>query len=135
MAAVPTPKFIYDPGTGAVAVTPTYPHVKKPYMNNFEALRHDSITSSGIRQSMLERVDRVLKVTFEDVPWTDLPMWESFFAYAIQGGSFKFYPDDSLTAFQTWELVDDKVDVVFVSIGLSKFEMNLRMVPGGASSL
>jgi hypothetical protein len=134
MAAVaPIPQFIYDPGTGPVTVTPTYADVNKPRMSNFEAVRHDSITSSGLRQSMLERVDRVLPITFETVPWTDLAMWEAFFAYAIEGGSFLYYPDNTATAYQTWELVDDKVAVSFASVGLAKFTMNMRLVPGGAS--
>src|SRR5437660_810378 len=104
----PIPKIVYDPGSGTVTLTPTYPNVQKPYMDSFEALRHDSITSDGIRQSMLERVDRIRPITFESVPWTDLPMWEDFFAYAVQGGSFRYYPDGTQSAFQTWELVDDK---------------------------
>jgi hypothetical protein len=132
--AYPTPKIIYDPGTGATVVTPTFPNIQKPYMDNFEAVRHDSITSDGVRQSITERVDRVRPINFETVPWTDMPMWEAFFAYAIQGGPFQYYPDGTATAFQTWQLVDDKIAPTFVAFGLSKFAMNMRLVPGGASS-
>jgi hypothetical protein len=132
--AYPTPKILYDAGSGTVTVTPTYPNIQKPYMDNFEAVRHDSITSDGVRQSITERVDRVRPINFETVPWTDMPMWESFFAYAIQGGPFSYYPDGTATAFQTWQLVDDKIAPTFVAFGLSKFAMNMRLVPGGASS-
>jgi hypothetical protein len=131
----PIPKINYDPGTGTTVVSPTYPNIQKPYMDNFEAVRHDSITSGGTRQSITERVDRIRPIHFETVPWTDLPMWEAFFAYAIQGGTFQYYPDGAGTAFQTWQLVDDKIIPTFVAFGLSKFVMNLRLVPGGASSL
>ena len=130
----PTPKIRYDAGAGTVVVTPTYPNIQKPQIDDFEALRHDSITSFGIRQSMLERVDRIKPVVFESVPWSDMPMWEAFFAYAVQGGTFQYFPDGSATAFQTFELVDDKVKPSFVAFGLSKFTINLRAVPGGLSS-
>ena|ERR1035437_2578040 len=131
--AYPIPQIVYDPGTGAVTVTPTYPPVQKPYMDDFQALRHDSITSDGIRQSMLERVDRIKPVMIENAPWTDLPMWEAFFAYAVQGGTFKYYPDATAPAFQTWQLVDDTVSPTFVAFGLSKFVFHMRLVPGGAA--
>jgi len=132
--AYPIPKFVYDPGTGAVTFTPTYPNMQKPYMDDFEAVRHDSITSSGIRQSMVERVDRIKPVNFEFVPWSDLTNWQNFLNYAIQGGSFSYYPDSTLTGFQTWELVEDKVSPTFVCIGFSKIAFSLRLVPGGASA-
>jgi len=130
----PTPKIIFDPGSGATTVTPTYPNIQKPYMDNFEATRHDSITSDGTRQSITERVDRVRPVNFEFVPWTDLPMWEAFFAYAIQGGNFQYYPDGTASAFATWQLVDDKIAPSFVAFGLSKFVMNMRLVAAGPSA-
>src|SRR3954463_6820855 len=101
------PKIVYNPGTGNVTLSPTYANVKKPLLDDFEAVRHDSITSSGVRQSMTERVDRIRPVTFESVPWADLPDWVDFLSYAIEGGPFDYYPDATLSAFQTFELVDD----------------------------
>ena len=98
-------------------------------MDDFEALRHDSITSSGVRQSMTERVDRNLTVTFESIPWTDLPNWEAFFAYAIQGGPFDYYPDATLGTFQVRQLVDDKVSAKYQSYGLSSISFSMRLVP------
>jgi hypothetical protein len=127
--AYPTPKIVYDPGTGAVEVNPTYPNVQKPYADNFEATRHDSITNSGLRQSVLERIDTIRPVIFETVPWADLPMWQAFFAYALQGGAFDYYPDNASTAHASWQLVDDKVSFSFVCIGISKLQMNMRSVP------
>jgi len=129
-----TPQIIYDAGSGSVTVAPTYPDVSKPYMDPLEALRHDSITSSGLRQTMVERVDTIRNIVFDSVPWSDLPMWAAFFAYAIQGGSFYYYPDATATAFQTFELVDDKVTPQIVSRGMSKLAFKIRLVPGGLSS-
>jgi len=132
--AYPIPRITYDAGSGTVIVDPTYPNVQKPYLDDFEAVRHDSISTSGVRSSMVERVDRIRNVNFNNVPWADLPMWDAFFSYAVEGGSFVYYPDVTATAFATWELVDDKVSFSFVCRGVSKFEMHMRLVPGGASS-
>jgi hypothetical protein len=132
--AIPIPKFSYNPGTGTVNFIPTYANVQKPYLDDFEALRHDSISSSGIRQSMVERVDRVKPINFESVPWSDLPAWNSFLSYALLGGDFSYYPDSTATTFATWQIVDDKVSPQFVAIGLSKITFHMRQVPGGASA-
>lgn len=132
--AYPIPKISYDPGSGLVTFSPTYPPVQKPVFDLLAATRHDSFTSSGLRQSMLERVDTLKTVMMESVPWSEVQIWQDFLAYAIQGGSFLYYPDATATAYQTWELVDAKFDPKFGFIGFSKFSLQLRMVPGGASS-
>ena len=82
---------------------------------------------------MVERVDRIKPLKFDSVPWTDLPMWEEFFAFAIAGGDFKYYPDATASAFQTCELVEDQIQAQFSSRGLSKLSFNFRVVPGAPS--
>ena len=134
MANAPIPKFVYDPGTGAVTFIPTYANMQKPQLDDFQAVRHDSITSSGIRQSMLERIDRIKPINFEFIPWSDLPSWEAFLSYAMTGGDFSYFPDSTLTGFATWEIVDDSVSPTFVCIGQSKISFSMRLVPGGASA-
>lgn len=129
----PIPQIIYDPGTGRVTLSFTYPDVQKPMAQPLQATRHDSFSSSGIRQCMLERVDTLKNVQVENIPWTDMPAWQAFFNYAIQGGDFEYYPDATSGEFQTWELADDKFDPKFNSFGLSKLSMQLRLVPGGLS--
>ena len=119
------PKIVYN----SVTLSPTYANVKKPFMDDFEAVRHDSITSSGIRQSMVERVDRIRPVTFESIPWDDLPAWEAFFAYAVEGGSFEYFPDATKPDFQIFELVDDKVSPKYSAFGLSSVSFSMRLVP------
>ncbi len=125
------PKIVYDPGTGDVTLAFTYPDVQKPFADPLEAVRHDSITSSGLRQTMLERVDIIKNVQVDSIPWADLPNWQAFFTYAVRGGSFSYYPDSDSPDFQTWELTDDKFDPKFNLRGLSKLSFKLRLVPGG----
>ncbi len=128
------PQIVYDAGSGMVTLNFTYPDIQKPMTDPLEAVRHDSITSSGLRQTMLERVDAVKNLQLENIPWADLPALAAFMSYAIQGGSFLYYPDAAGSAYQTWELVDDKFDPKFNTRGLSKCTLKLRKVPGGASS-
>jgi hypothetical protein len=70
-----------------------------------------------------------------DPTYGDVFNWQRFMFYALQGGSFAYYPDATLTAFQTWEVVDNVFKPAFASRGLSKFTVNMRLVPGGAFSL
>ena len=132
---LPLPKIIYDPGTGVTTLAFTFPPVQKPLLDDREATRHDSITSSGLRQSALERVDIVKNLMMEFVPWADMPAWGAFIDYAIQGGTFQYFPDSSLSAFQTWELVDSNFKPSYSVRGISKFTLVLRLVRGGLSSL
>jgi hypothetical protein len=133
VSSYPIPQIIFDPGTGPITLTFTYPPVQKPYLDERHAVRHDSMSSSGIRQSTTERVDIVKVLNMESLPWVDLPAWGAFIDYAIQGGSFQFYPDATLPNFQTWELMDDHVAPRFAFISMSKVTMQFRLVPGGTS--
>lgn len=112
----------------------TFPPVQKPLLDDREAVRHDSITTSGLRQSALERVDIIKHLQMEYVPWADLTAWAAFIDFAIQGGEFSYYPDASLSAFQTFELLDTNFTPTYNSRGLSKFSLKLRLVPGGPFS-
>lgn len=132
--AFPVPKFVYNPGTGAVTLSPTYPPIGKAMMDDRDAVRHDSMSSSGIRQVALERVDIIKPLQFEFVLWTDLPAWQSFIDFAITGGQFSYYPDATASAFNTYELMDTSFSPKFASFNLSKFSLKLRLVPGGSSS-
>jgi hypothetical protein len=112
----------------------TFPPVQKPRIDDRTAVRHDSYTSSGLRQSALERVDIIRHLQMDYVPWADLPAWEPFIDYAVTGGDFQYYPDATLTAFQTFELLDDGFTPSYNVRGLTKFTLKLHLVPGGASS-
>jgi hypothetical protein len=127
----PIPRIVYGAGT----LNFTYPDIQKPMIDLLDAVRHDSITSSGLRQTVTERVDTLKDVTLENIPWADLPNLAAFLNYAIAGGSFQYYPDAAASAYQTWELVDTKFDPKFNVRGLSKCTLKLRRVPGGLASL
>ena len=125
-----TPKIVY----GSTTLSPTYGPIGKAMMDDRDAVRHDSMSSSGFRQVALERVDIIRPLQFEFVPWTDLAAWQDFIDYALLGGTFAYYPDATASAFQTFELMDTSFSPKFASFNLSKFSLKLRLVPGGASS-
>lgn len=127
----PIPKIIYNPGSGPVTLTITYPPVQKAQLDDLDAVRHDSMTSSGLRQVALERVDTIKPLQFENVPWTDLPAWKLFIDFAIQGRAFAYYEDATLTAFKTFELMDVSFNPKFAARNLSKFSLKFRLVPDG----
>lgn len=130
----PIPKILYDPGGGLITLAFTYPPIQKAQVDDREAVRHDSISSSGIRQVATERVDKIKPLQMETVPWEDLPAWETFIDFALGGGQFSYYPDATASAFQTFELLDTSFSPKYNIRGLSKFSLKLRLVPGGASS-
>lgn len=127
------PKIVYDPGSGAVTLNFTYPPVQKPGTDELNAVRHDSMTISGNRQVIIERIDHFLTLQIDYVPFADLNAWAAFMGFAIQGGQFKYYPDATLTAFDTWDLEDTNWKPSLNVRLHDKFTMKMRKVPGGAA--
>lgn len=95
----------YNPGTGLVTFTPTWPPTGKQPVDAMSAVRHDSITTAGLKQSVLERIDALNPVEFKNVPQSDIASWQSFMSWALAGGSFD-YSQDSGATFETYTLED-----------------------------
>jgi hypothetical protein len=95
------PKFSYDAGSGTVNFTPTYPPINKPLSDELEASRHDSITTSGVKQSITDRVDSFITIEFSFVPQADIAAWKAFFAWTLPGGRFTYYPDATVSGTHT----------------------------------
>ena len=90
------PKFAYWNGSSITDFVPTYPAVKKtPAGADLEAVRHDSISSTGVKQAVLERVDTFYELPFEFIPEADLTAWEAFIKNVIGGAKFDYYPDST----------------------------------------
>jgi hypothetical protein len=97
---------------------------------DLEATRHDSISISGLKQSITERVDEFLPLQIDFVPLADLPAWEDFMRFALAGGLFNYYPDHLLAGFTTYTLEDDKWQPKRSFFGISKFTLRMRKVVG-----
>jgi hypothetical protein len=142
-----TPKIVYPASGVGTTLNFTYPNVEKPGNDDLDVVRSDSMTLSGLRQSMFIRLDRYVHVVFKTVPMADLPDIDLFMQYALQGGSFLYFPDADSTAYVECELTSsggseptstnssssatDAWSPTFVCRGFVEFEWWLRKIPGG----
>jgi len=153
--ALLVPKITYPADVPTSELDFTFPPVEKPMTlgndgDEIESVRNDSITLSGLRQSMFYRADEFKHLRMSNVPIADMTAWKAFVNYAQQGGSFRYYPDSTLTAFDEWLLEDSGGSnrsqtssssssatnwaPQYVVRGLASFELVMRKVPGGLSS-
>jgi hypothetical protein len=94
-----------------------------------QAIRHDNIASSGVRESILERIDNFLDLEMEWVGIaSDVTNWANFMAYALQGGAFAYYPDSSQAAFTNYWLEDTNWTAAYKAAGQYTFKLKFRLV-------
>jgi len=118
------PKFHYN-GNDFI---PTYPPKGKVSVDKQSATRSDSISSSGLRQSVTERIDRVLTLEFPSIPEGDLTNWDAFISWILAAGQFDYYPDSTLSSSNTYQVVDTDLGPEWVGYMLYKITLNLRRV-------
>lgn len=105
------PAIQYDPGTGPVTLNMTYPPVNKPGADELNAFRTDTFSDSGLRQSILSRIETYRTLEMKFVPFADLDAWTAFMTYAMGGGPFTFFPDANNTEISdNWSLSDPNGD-------------------------
>jgi hypothetical protein len=122
------PKITYNNGT-AQTLTFTYPPVAKPGVDDLEQQRTDSISLSGLKQSISVRTDDFFNLQMDFVPIADLPAWQQFMQYALTGVQFQYYPDASIGVFTTFTLEDTKWLPTRAFFGTAKFKLRFRKVP------
>lgn len=126
------PMFIYKPGTGNIYWTPSTPAIGKQPLDCLAAIRHDSITSSGIKQAVLERIDDVMTLSFPIVPLADLASWKAFMQFALAGGVFAYRPNSTdNTVWGEYTLDSLAWTPKFVCFGTFSFELQCRLWVGG----
>ena len=125
------PKFAYFNGSAIVDFVPTYPATKKSPVGELDAVRNDSITTSGIKQSVTERIDNFLDLPFANVPESDLAGWNTMMAFLLEGVQFDYYPDatDQLT-YTPYTLEDKSWKPKWVSWKNYSFTLKLRKFVG-----
>ena len=125
--------FVYPARSPVVNVyfTPLLPPVGKQPLDCLAAQRHDSITSSGIKQSVLERIDDVMTLTFSMVPQSDLAAWKAFMEYALAGLPFAYLPNAAdPTTWADYTLDSTGWTPKFIAPGYFSFELQCRMLVG-----
>jgi hypothetical protein len=122
------PQIVYNTDTG-----PTTLQFQRPPRNvpayELKAIRHDNLASSGVRESIIERIDTFLSLEMEWVGiGTDVQAWSGFMNFALAGGQFAYYPDASQTAFTNYWLEDTNWTAGYKSPGQYTFKLKFRQV-------
>jgi len=109
--------------------TATYPPMGKNLAPELDATREDSITSSGIKQSITERVDSFQDFNFGYVPQSDIAFWSTMMANLLAGGVLTYFPDSTDLSTSTDYTTDDLVwQPKRVAFGHAGFKIRLRQV-------
>lgn len=124
--ALLVPKIVYS--SPAVTLNFTYPPVQKPGTYELQSTRHDSTSSGGLRQSVIERTETYFTLQMDFVPASDLSNWADFFAYALTGAAFDYYPDSASGTHDSWTLDDTSWTPAYAAKQYAKFKMRIRKV-------
>lgn len=121
------PKIVYTPAGGTEQTLDfTSPPQQQPgYSKN--AVRHDNISTAGVRESVLERIDVFLELSVEYIKaGTDLANWCEFLDHALTGAPFAYYPDSSQTGFINYLLEDTGATVAYMAPGIYSVKLKFR---------
>ncbi len=122
----PVPKFTFNPGSGDIDLIPTWPPTGKTPPER-QAVRTDSLTSTGLKQSINERTDLINTLNFTTVPESDLDDWQTFIDFAVAGNAFQYYPDHTqLSNFAVYSLVDTDWNPQRVAFQTYSFTLKIR---------
>jgi hypothetical protein len=122
------PAIVYPYASGTATLEFLRPPTKVPAYTS-QALRHDNVASSGVRESILERIDNFLDLDMEWVAiGSDVQAWQQFMSYALQGGAFAYYPDSSQSAFTNYWLEDTNWTAGYKAPGQYSFHLKFRQV-------
>ena len=124
--ALALPKIVYPSGGGGTLLPALPPRRFSAY--NRKAIRHDSLSSSGKRQSVLERVDDLISLEFILVSQEEVDLWSTFMDSALKGNAFDYYANfiDFPATFITYHLTDTNWDAKFRLKGNFRFRIRAR---------
>jgi len=121
------PKIVYPSGGGTTLfIEPTARFV--PAFSK-KAVRHDSYSTAGIRESVLERIDNFLQFSVE---WLkaggQAADWRAFADYSLAGGPFDYYPCRDLPYFATYLLDSDEFEAAYKNVGHYTLSPRFRLM-------
>jgi hypothetical protein len=122
------PQIIYDAGSGPVTLSFTQLPRRVPAYE-YAAVRHDNVSSAGVRESVLERIDVFLELEMERVAsGSDVQAWDEFMQFALGGGQFAYYPDSAESAYTNYWLEDTNWTAAYKTAGQYTFKLKFRKV-------
>lgn len=121
------PKIVYTT-TGGAEQTLNFtsaPRQQPGYQKS--AVRHDNISTAGVRESVLERIDSFLELNVDYIQaGSDLASWSAFLDFALTGAPFGYYPDASQSAFINCLLEDTGETVTYAAPGIYSVKVKFR---------
>jgi hypothetical protein len=128
--ALTLPKITYTAIGGSSPSTLTFqrpPRFVAAY--NRLATRHDNISTAGVKEVLVERVDNFLEITLEWVAiGSDVNAWDTFMQNAVQGVQFNYFPDATQAAYTTYTLEDTNWKAEYKQLGQYTFKLLFRQV-------
>ncbi len=121
------PQIVYTPpgGTQQTLSFSSPPQQQPGFLKT--AVRHDNVSTSGVRESVLERTDDFLEISMEWIhAGADLANWNAFLDFALTGAPFTYYPDASVNAFTNYVLEDTEARVEYKGPGVYAIKLKLR---------
>jgi hypothetical protein len=121
------PKIVYTPA-GGTEQTLNFgaPPTRQPATWK-SAVRHDNVSSAGVRESVLERVDRFMEINLDWIrAGADLANWQAFLDHALTGGAFAYYTDSSVESFVNCLLEDTETRIEFKATGIYSLTLKFR---------
>jgi hypothetical protein len=114
------PKISYVPVVGEAAVTLLFERGPSAFQCKAAATVHDNVSTSGVRERVIERIPLLISFTMPAMRVDDdLADWGAFAVWALQGGEFDFYPNQSLaTVYWTCISLDEEWAPARVAAGV-----------------
>ena len=121
------PKIVYTPAGGTEqTLNFSSPITRQPGIWK-SAVRHDNVASSGVRESVLERVDQYLEINLDWIrAGTDLANWQAFLDHALTGAAFSFYSDAAVPSLVNCVLEDTEARIEFKATGVYSLSLKFR---------
>lgn len=115
------PKIVYPSGGGTTLTFQVPPRFVPSWAK--AAIRTDSISTAGVKQVILQRIEDFLEFTMEWIAaGSDRDAWKSFLDYALQGGNFDYYPDASQGGHTTYTLENQDLKIEYKSAGRDQIQ-------------
>jgi len=124
------PKIVYTP---VGRISPSTFNFSRPPRNvaayNRRATRHDNLSTAGVKEVIVERVDNFLEITMEWVSiGADVNGWDAFMQNALLGVQFSYYPDGTQSAYTNYTLEDTDWVPAYRTPGQYSFKVVFRQV-------
>jgi hypothetical protein len=120
------PKIVYPSGGGTTLFVEPAARLVPAFSK--KAVRHDSYSTAGIRESVLERIDNFLQFTVE---WlkagSQAAGWTAFADYSLAGEPFDYYPCRDLPYFATYLLDSDEFEAAYKNVGRYTLSPRFRL--------